>query len=70
MTDTVECHSSSSYADRPMALHWRGARIPIVKVIKQWRVPEGKCFRVQTIAGMEFELCYLENELEWHIQQV
>ena len=69
MTDTVECHSSSGYADRPMVLYWRGARIPIVKVIKQWRVPEGKCFRVQTIVGMEFELCYLENELEWHIQQ-
>ena len=70
MADTVECHSSSGYADRPTALYWRGARIPIVKIIKQCRVPEGKCFRVQTIGSMEFECCYLENELEWHIHQV
>ncbi|MCK4725006.1 MAG: hypothetical protein KAT29_04360 [Anaerolineales bacterium] len=70
MTDTVECLSSSGYADRPTALYWRGARLTIVKVIKQWRVPEGKCFRVQTIGSMEFELCYLENESEWHIHQV
>jgi len=69
MTETVECHSSSGYADRPTALYWQGVRIPIVKVIKQWRFPAGKCFRVQTIGGMEFELNYCESEHDWHIHQ-
>jgi hypothetical protein len=70
MTDKVECHSSSSYADRPTALIWCGARIPIIKVIKQWRAPEGKCFHVQTIGSLEFELRHLENNDEWRIHQV
>ena len=50
-------------------MYWQGGRLPIVKVIKQWYFQDGKCFRVQTIGGMEFELCYYENELEWHIHQ-
>ncbi len=70
MTDKVECHSSTAYTDRPTALNWRGARIPIVKVIKQWRIPEGKCFHVQTIGSLEFELRYFEDNDEWQIQQV
>jgi hypothetical protein len=69
MTDLVECHSDSGYAEKPVALTWEGRRLDIDLVLAEWRTPEAKYFRVRTSDGQVFELCYTEAAETWRIQQ-
>lgn len=48
MTLAVECYSGSQYAERPTALTWEGERLEITAIVKRWRRPEERCFRVRT----------------------
>jgi hypothetical protein len=66
-TQAVECHSGYTYAERPIALHWEGERLPIVEIEARWRVPGGRRFRVRTEDGRVFELSYAELHDEWQI---
>ncbi len=68
MADTVECRSDASYAQRPLALTWEGARQEIVEIRSEWHSPDGRHFRVRTAAGQEFELTYSEATDEWQIK--
>lgn len=70
MTGTVECHSGSAYAERPLSLLWQGERLEITQVLGEWRLPDGKRFRVQTGDEQVFELFYNELEDDWCLQQV
>jgi hypothetical protein len=63
----VECHSDYTYAERPVALRWEGARVEIKAVEAQWRIPGGRRFRVRTADGRAFELFYGELYDEWRI---
>ena len=65
----VECHSGYDYADRPVALHWQGARLEITCILARWRSPAGNDFRVQTEDGQAFSLVYLQASDEWQILQ-
>lgn len=67
MADRVECHSGYTYAQRPTALWWEGARLEVVAVEAEWRTPEGKRFRVRTGDGRVFELEYSESQDAWSI---
>ncbi|RME86658.1 MAG: hypothetical protein D6770_11380 [Anaerolineae bacterium] len=62
----VECHSEFTYAEKPTALVWEGERLVIAEVLRQWRSPEGRHFRVRTEDGRVFELFYDEANDEWH----
>jgi hypothetical protein len=63
----VECHSDYTYAERPVALRWEGARLEIEAIEAQWRIPGGRRFRVRTAEGLVFELFYGELYDEWRI---
>ncbi len=63
----VECHSSATYAERPIALCWEGVRLVITAILAQWRIPDGRCFAVKVEDGRTFELAYNENEDDWKI---
>jgi hypothetical protein len=67
--DLVECHSDFEYAERPVALQWNGQRLEICEVLKSWRAPDEKCFRVRVVDGQVFELFYNELQDEWRIHQ-
>jgi hypothetical protein len=67
MSDRVECHSGHTYAQRPTALWWEGARLEVAAVTAEWRTPEGKCFRVRTSDGRMFEVEYSESQDRWSI---
>ncbi|MBE3066960.1 MAG: hypothetical protein IMZ73_05955 [Chloroflexi bacterium] len=75
MTDIVECHSGSAYAERPTALTWQGQRLIIAEILSQGRTPKAKWFRVRTTDGQVFELSYVDaaderpSEHEWQIHQ-
>ena len=75
MTDIVECHSGSAYAERPTALVWEGQRLMIAEILSQGRTPQAKWFRVRTANGQIFELSCVDpsdgplSEPEWHIHQ-
>lgn len=63
----VECHSGFAYAERPIALTWEGERLEIAEIESMWRIPGGRCFRVQVQDGRVFELFYGELYDEWRI---
>jgi len=66
-SDSVECHSGYTYAERPTAFRWEGQRLAIEAVEQSWRVPGGRRFRVRTEDGRLFELFYGELYDEWRI---
>ncbi len=70
MSDMVECHSDYTYPERPTALTWEGQRLEVADVLREWRSPSGKGFRVRTIDGQEFELLYYEDANEWQIHRM
>jgi hypothetical protein len=63
----VECHSGFTYAQRPTVIHWQGRRLEIEQVEAEWRVTEGRRFRVRTHDSQVIELVYLEEQDEWRI---
>ena len=70
MPDLVACHSEYEYADRPTSLYWEGDRLEVSEVLRRWRAPGRKCFRVLTADGQEFDLFYDEQSDIWHIEQL
>jgi hypothetical protein len=70
MTELVECHSEYTYAEKPVALTWDGARREIIEIIARWRSPEGAHFRVRTAGNLVFELIYPEPANQWYIQPI
>ncbi|MEE9513048.1 MAG: hypothetical protein V3V46_03135 [Anaerolineales bacterium] len=65
--NSVECLSSHTYAERPIALWWEGERLNIVEIVARWRIPGGRRFRVQAENNQVFELCYIELQDEWQV---
>jgi hypothetical protein len=63
----VECYSGGEYAERPRALHWQGMRLEIAQVLKVWRTPQAKCFRVRATDGRLFVLAYEAEADAWSI---
>jgi hypothetical protein len=70
MDELVECHSDTTYAEKPVALTWEGQRLEIPTILAQWRTPDERRFRVQTNDGREFELSYHEATNKWQIYQL
>ena len=66
----VECHSGSSYAERPLALHWGGQRLEVEAVEAQWRAPGGHFFSVKTAGRRRFELVYREAQDTWRVNEI
>ncbi len=66
----VECRSDGSYAGRPLAVSWQGARFVVKEVQAEWRSPEGKHFRVKTQQEKAFECLYLEAEDTWKVKEI
>ena len=65
--ELVECHSGTTYGERPIALIWEGERLPIVEIVARWRLPDGRKFRVRVEDERTFELYYIEQVDEWRI---
>ena len=65
----VECHSGSTYAEKPMAFAWQGQRILIAKIQAEGRTPQIRWFRVITMDRQVFTLSYSEETDGWQIQQ-
>jgi hypothetical protein len=77
MTEIVECHSGSTYAERPTALAWQGEHLFIAEILSQGRTPHLKWFRVRTTDKQTFELSYADqaadenlSDHEWKINQI
>jgi hypothetical protein len=68
-SQTVECLSSSTYAERPLAFYWQGQRLEVEEILTRWRAPLAICFRVLTRGSQRvFELRYDESADTWLIQ--
>lgn len=67
MEKLVECHSSHTYAEQPLAVHWQQQRWEITEIEYSWRSPEGKHFRVRTKGDQSFELLYALSDDRWCI---
>ena len=67
MKHAVECYSGSSYAERPVAVHWQGQRLAVEQVLRSWRTPQGPGFDVVVADGRKFHLSYDESSETWHV---
>jgi hypothetical protein len=65
--ELVECHSGTTYGERPIAILWEGERLLIVEIEARWRLPDGRKFRVRVEDERTFELYYVEQIDEWRI---
>jgi len=65
--EQVECHSGTTYGERPIAFYWEGERLLIVDIEARWRLPDGRKFRVRVENDRTFELYYVEQVDEWRI---
>lgn len=65
--ERVECHSGTTYGERPISFYWEGERLLIVEIEARWRLPDGRKFRVLVEDGRTFELRYIEQADEWRI---
>lgn len=69
MSDRVECHSGSEYAELPRAVRWQDERLEVAEILARWRAPGERRFRVRTRDNQILELCYLELEDLWEVHQ-
>ena len=70
MKDSVECHSESSYPEKPVRLTREGMRYEVDAILSRSRDPRGYRFRVRTTDGLVFELDYVIATDAWHIMPV
>ena len=68
--EKVECLSSASYPDRPLAFTWEGQRLEVMAVLSRQRTPQDHWFRVCTADGRTFDLVYNEAGLAWSIHLI
>ncbi len=66
--ELVECHSGSSYAERPLALVWEDQRLEIEVVLAAWREPAERHFKVRTRGQRIFLLVYRQADDVWQIK--
>ena len=66
--DRVECYSGHTYPQEPRVVVWQGKRLPVVRIARRWRTPEGPAFSVDTNQGPPFELHYRELGDVWTIR--
>jgi len=65
--EMVECLSSSTLPERPLALTWEGRRLEIEAILARWRTPETCCFRVRTADGRNFDLSFHQVRTDWQV---
>ena len=70
MDNPVVCYCGSSYAERPQALFWQGARLQILGIQAQWREPTATFFRVKTTGDIYFMLIYEHDQDTWQIHLI
>lgn len=68
LENIVECHSSATYAERPIAFQWTEERLEVDAILSRWRTQFGRGFRVRAAGGREFTLFYDEGEDRWTIE--
>ena len=64
----VACYSGAAYGERPQAFIKDGRTTIVKAVLKRWRLPEGRCFLVQTEDDLLFTLNYDETLDMWQIK--
>lgn len=66
----VECYSGSTYAERPVAVHWQGQSLAVQHVLRIWRTPAGPGFEVAAMDSRRFRLQLDEAADVWHVQEI
>jgi hypothetical protein len=63
---SVKCYSGYTYAEEPLSFEWDGVEYA-VEVLRAWREPGERHFKVRTEDKKIFELCYNEAEKRWSL---
>jgi hypothetical protein len=62
---SVKCYSGYLYAEEPRSFVWQGSELKVESVQAAWREPGKRLFKVVTLDGRLFELCYNEATDHW-----
>ena len=69
MSALVSCYSGYTFADRPVSFSWGECVCRVQSVVREWREPGVRCFRVRTEANGIFDVCYNENRCAWSVER-
>jgi len=63
----VNCYSGRDYADRPVSFVLEDQTYEIETILKEWKEPGTKRFRVLARDSNCYELCYNERHIQWYL---
>ena len=66
----VICHSSSSYAERPLEVRDGEHRYMVEQIVAEGRTPEEKWFKVVTACGQRLTLQYNISADTWSVPEL
>lgn len=64
---SVECNSGFSACDYPTAIWWQGRRLKVKIILKEWREPSEKCYRLLVNDNLYLEARLNEKENTWQV---
>jgi len=66
----VSARAGYSGCDYPREVRWQGSRLPVARVINEWREPGSKHYLVETENGLCFRLTLSEINAQWLVSPV
>lgn len=61
----MECYAGASYPQRPLAVWVGEERLEVLEILREYRLPGGKGFRVRVQDNRIFDVQYQEYRDAW-----
>ena len=65
----VECYSGYTLNERPSCIRWKGEKLAVKSVQKEWREPGCRYFIVCVEGDRIFRLCYYVSTDRWKVAE-
>jgi len=70
LSSIVGCHAGYSGCDYPSKVLWNGTRVVVDRILREFRLPEGKTWQVITAQGNELKLSFITRDQRWTVTEV
>jgi len=70
LSSIVGCHAGYSDCDYPSTVLWNGTRVVVERILREFRLPEGKTWQVITAQGNELQLSFITRDQRWTVTEV
>ena len=70
LSSIVGCHAGYSGCDHPSTVLWNGTRGVVERILREFRLPEGKTWQVIPAQGNELQLSFITRDQRWTVTEV